>query len=183
MLRGLQGKQPGCGRDVYIADSAEIIGDVIIGDDSSVWFGSVVRGDISPVRIGERTNIQDRCIIHVAGNTQTPMVIGSDVTIGHGAIVHACIVNDRVLVGMGAILLDGAEIGSDSIVGAGSLVTKGSIFPSGSVIMGSPARIVRRAEEKDFDMIRHSCGHYLELRALYPDFRICGRDTPSEEST
>jgi carbonic anhydrase/acetyltransferase-like protein (isoleucine patch superfamily) len=182
MFRGIPGKQPDCGRDVYVADSAEIIGDVIIGDDSSVWFGSVVRGDISPVRIGERTNIQDRCVIHVAGNNQTPMVIGSDVTIGHGAIIHACIVNDRVLVGMGAIILDGAEIGSDSIVGAGSLVTKGSVFPSGSVIMGSPAKVIRKAEEKDFELIRHSCGHYLELRALYPDFRIRGRDDSEVES-
>ena len=174
MLRGVPGKQPNCGRDVYIADSAEIIGDVVIGDDSSVWFGSIVRGDISPVLIGARTNIQDRCVIHVAGNKLTPMKIGSDVTIGHGAIVHACIVSDRVLVGMGSIILDGAVIGSDSIVGAGSLVTKGSVFPSGSVIMGSPAKVVRKAEERDLEMIRHSCGHYLELRALYPDYRIGG---------
>jgi len=171
MLMEISGKKPCCGRNVYIADSAEVIGEVSIGDDSSVWFGAVIRGDISPIVIGSRTNIQDRSVIHVAGDSETPMIIGSDVSIGHGAIVHACIIEDCTLVGMGAIILDGARIGKDSIVGAGALVTKGSIFPPGSVIMGSPAKVVRAVDDRDLEMIRHACGHYLELRSLYPDFR------------
>ncbi len=172
MLMGISGKKPSCGRNVYIADSAEVIGEVSIGDDSSVWFGAVIRGDISPIKIGSRTNIQDRCVVHVAGDSETPMIIGNDVSIGHGAIVHACIIEDCTLVGMGAIILDGARIGKDSIVGAGALVTKGSIFSPGSVIMGSPAKVVRAVDDRDLEMIRHACDHYLELRKAYPDFMI-----------
>jgi carbonic anhydrase/acetyltransferase-like protein (isoleucine patch superfamily) len=174
MVIGISGKKPCCGRNVYISDSAEVIGEVSIGDDSSVWFGSVIRGDISPITIGSRTNIQDRCVIHVAGDRETPMIIGNEVSIGHGAIVHACIIEDCTLVGMGAIILDGARIGKDSIVGAGALITKGSIFPPGSVIMGSPAKVVRAANERDLEMIRHACDHYLELRSLYPGFHQKG---------
>ncbi len=131
---------------VYIAPGAQVIGDVTIGAESSVWFNAVVRGDSSSITIGERTNIQDLCVLHVdRGHSLT---IGDDVTVGHGAIVHGCTVGNRVLVGMGAIILNDAVIGDDCIIGAGALVTGGVTIPAGSLVLGSPAKVVRPVTEE-----------------------------------
>ncbi|WP_368357424.1 gamma carbonic anhydrase family protein [Ruminococcus sp. RTP21358st1_A5_RTP21358_211008] len=131
-----------------IAKQSVIIGDVTIGRDSCVLYYSVIRGDDAPIVIGEETNIQENCTVHVSRDL--PVHIGNNVTIGHNAVIHSCTIGDRTLIGMGAIILDGAKIGSDCIIGAGSLVTKNTIIPDGSLVMGSPAKIKRNLtwEEK-----------------------------------
>jgi gamma-carbonic anhydrase len=156
----LHGVRPTLGRDVFVADTAVVVGDVWLGDGASVWFGAVVRGDCYPIRIGARTNVQDNAVIHVTGG-EAKTSIGDDVTIGHGAIVHGCTVGDRCLVGMGSIVLDGALIGSDSLVAAGALVTPGTIVAARSVVMGRPARVARTATDEDLVRIHRGAGHYL----------------------
>ena len=131
----------------YVDMSAQVIGDVAIGQESSVWMNAVVRGDVHSIRIGRRTNIQDGTIVHVMRETH-PTVIHDEVTIGHGAIVHGCTILDRVLVGMGAILLNGVEIGSDTIVAAGTLLTEGTTIASRSLVMGSPGKVRAHADRR-----------------------------------
>lgn len=143
----------------FVAQTANLIGEVHIGQDSSVWFGAVLRGDVMPIRIGARTSIQDNSVVHATRNL-CPTVVGSDVTVGHGAILHGCTVEDRVLVGMGTIILDEARIPSDCIVGAGSLITTKKTFPPGSLIMGRPAKVVRPLTEEE-------TSHVLESAAVY----------------
>ena len=134
-------RRPQLGTGVFIAPSADVLGDVTLGDDSSVWYQAVLRGDINRILVGPRSNIQDGAVVHLADDF--PAVIGELVTIGHKAIVHACTIHDEVLVGMGAIILDGAEIGARSIIGAGTLVTGGTKIPPGSLVVGSPGRVRR----------------------------------------
>jgi len=129
------------GKGVYIANAAVVIGDVTLGDESSVWYHAVLRGDINRIVIGHHTNIQDNAVIHLADDYACRL--GNYVTVGHSAIVHACTVGDEVLVGMGAVILDGAVIGKQSIIGAGALVTQGSRIPAGSLVLGAPAKVVR----------------------------------------
>jgi len=140
-------QQPKLAPSVFVAPSADVIGAVSVGEHSSIWFQTVIRADINEIVVGRRTNIQDGCVLHVADDY--PVRIGDEVTCGHRAVIHACHIADRVLVGMGAIILDGAEIGSDSIVGAQTLVTKGAKFPPESLVLGSPGKVIRplRAEE------------------------------------
>lgn len=146
---------------VYIADGAHVSGDVTIGRDSSVWHGAVVRADIAQVTIGERTNVQDNAVIHVAH--AHPVTIGDDVTIGHGAIVHGCTIEDGALIGMGAIVLNGAVIGEGALVGAGSLVTEGHRVTPHTVAFGSPAREVRRMSDEEMRSQLESARLYVEL--------------------
>ena len=134
-------KRPTLGRDVYIAKGAVVIGDVTLGDHSSVWYHAVLRGDINRIVVGHHTNIQDNAVIHLAD--EYPCVIGNYVTVGHSAIVHACTVGDEVLVGMGATILDGAVIGEQSLIGANTLVTPETNVPPGSLVLGSPAKVIR----------------------------------------
>ncbi|GLC97767.1 MULTISPECIES: gamma carbonic anhydrase family protein [Cupriavidus] len=137
-----------CGHSpAFVADSAELIGRVHVGSDASVWFGVVVRGDNEPVTIGERSNIQENCVLHT--DPGFPLVIGSGVTVGHQATLHGCAIGDDSLIGIGAIVLNGAEIGRQCIVAAGSLVTTGKKFPDRTLIMGSPAKVVRKLNEHD----------------------------------
>src|ERR671925_1702709 len=143
MLRPFRSVLPTVHPSAFIDTSAQVIGDVHIGAESSVWMNVVIRGDVHYIRIGARTNIQDGTIVHVMRNTH-PTVIGDDVTIGHGAVVHGCTIEDRCLIGMGAILLNGCRIGTGSIVAAGSVLPEGMVVPPGSMVMGSPAK-VRRA--------------------------------------
>ena len=131
-------------RSVFIADGAKVIGNVIIKELSSVWFNAVIRGDSSTIEIGKRTNIQDNVVIHTSKNSK--VIIGDNVTIGHGAIVHGCSIGNNVLIGMGAIILDNAIIGDNCIIGAGSLITQNKIIPSGSVVFGNPYKIVRKID-------------------------------------
>ena len=134
-------KQPVLGTGVYIARTAVVLGDVTLGEHSSVWYNAVLRGDINRIVVGHHTNIQDLAVVHLADDF--PCLIGNWVTVGHSAIVHACTVGDECLIGMGATILDGAEIGAQSIVGANALVTQGTKIPPGSLVLGSPAKVVR----------------------------------------
>jgi len=166
MLLPYKGKRPKLHETVYVEASARIIGDVIIGAYTSVWFNAVVRGDVNYIRIGERTNVQDNSVLHVTKDVY-PLIIGSDVTIGHNAVLHGCIVKDRCLIGMGSIILDDAEIGEDTIVGAGALVTEGTKVPPGSLILGAPARVVRKLSGEEVERILTAAKNYLEYTQNY----------------
>jgi gamma-carbonic anhydrase len=135
------GKQPALGKGVYIARGAVVLGDVTLGSHASVWYNAVLRGDINRISVGHHTNIQDNAVVHLADDW--PCLVGSYVTVGHGAIVHACTVEDEALIGMGATILDGARVGAGSLVGARALVTQGMEIPPGSLVLGSPAKIIR----------------------------------------
>lgn len=153
------------GKTVFIAKSADVIGKVKLGNFISVWFNTVIRGDVDTITIGDRTNIQDGTVVHVAPGH--PTVIGEGVSIGHNAIIHGCEIGDNVLVGMGAIVLNGAKIGDNSIVGAGSLVTQGKVFPPNSLIMGSPAKKVRDLSPEEVQSIRDNAEEYLDTMKGY----------------
>jgi len=149
----------------WIAPSADIIGDVVIGEDSSVWFQCVIRSDVNKVRIGKRTNIQDLSMIHTDAHTST--TIGDNVTVGHKVMLHGCTIEDNCLIGMSATILDDAVIGEGSIVGANSLVTSGKKFPPRSLIMGSPAKVVKQlTEEDEAGLVKHA-GHYVDYKNDY----------------
>ena len=140
-------RQPKLGKNVFIAKTAVVIGDVTLGAHSSVWYGVVLRGDINRIVVGHHTNIQDNAVLHLADDF--PCILGNWVTVGHGAIVHACTVGDEVLVGMGAVILDGAVIGKQSIIGAKALVTGGTKIPPGSLVLGAPAKVVRKLSKEE----------------------------------
>jgi carbonic anhydrase/acetyltransferase-like protein (isoleucine patch superfamily) len=153
------------GKTVFIAKSADVVGKVKLGNFISVWFNTVIRGDLETITIGDRTNIQDGTVVHVAPGQ--PTVIGEGVSIGHNAIIHGCKIGDNVLIGMGAIVLNGAKIGDNSIVGAGSLVTQGKVFPPNSLIMGSPAKKVRDLSPEEIQSIRDNADEYLDTMKGY----------------
>lgn len=161
---------PEIGADVYLAPTAQIIGDVKIGRGSSVWFNAVLRGDVGPIRIGEETNIQDGSIVH--GTFKKAFAtIGNRVTIGHAVVLHGCVVEDLALIGMGSIVMDGAIIPTRSIVGAGSLVTEGARFESGWLIMGRPAKAVRPLKDTELAFLDQSANNYLRYKTWYPSDR------------
>jgi gamma-carbonic anhydrase len=170
---------PQIAADVFIAPGAWVIGDVVIGERSSIWFNTIVRGDVHFIRIGSETCIQDNSTLHVTA-PRFPMHIGNRVVIGHKAIIHGCTVEDECMIGMGAIILDGAKIGRGSVIAAGSLIPPGFEVPPESVVMGSPAKIKRKTEEADREMILRSWSHYVELAGEYfragavPDGEIKG---------
>lgn len=166
MLRAYRGVTPTVAPGAFVDASAQVIGDVVVGEESSVWMNVVVRGDVNHIRVGARTNIQDGTIVHVMRDTH-PTVIGDEVTIGHSATVHGCTIEDRVLVGMGAIILNGARIGSDSIVAAGALVVEGAQFPTGSLVMGSPAKVRRPLTGEERASIRDYAARYVNYRLDY----------------
>lgn len=150
---------------VYISEGAYVIGDVSVAAQANIWFNTVIRGDVHPVFIGEYTNIQDNCTVHVMHDH--PTVIGSYVTVGHGAIIHGCEVGDNCLIGMGAILLSYSKIGKNCIVAAGSLIPERKEIPPNSLVMGSPGKIVRQLTEEDIQNIHASALHYAELAQIY----------------
>jgi gamma-carbonic anhydrase len=156
----LRGVRPTLGRDVFVAESAVVVGEVSLGDQTSIWFGAVVRGDCFPIGIGARTNVQDGAVVHVLGG-QFETTIGDEVTIGHAAVVHGCTIGHRCLIGVGSIVLDGAVIGDDSLVAAGSLVAPGTRVPAESVVMGRPARVIRATSEEERRRIRESAANYI----------------------
>lgn len=166
MLRPYKGLLPRVHPTAYVDDSAQVIGDVEIGEESSLWMNVVVRGDVHWIRIGRRSNVQDGTIVHVMRDTH-PTTIGDDVTIGHGAIVHGCTIHDRVLVGMGAILLNGADIGSDSIVAAGTLLPEGMVVPPRSLVMGSPGKVRRPLTDDEVASVRWYADNYVRYRLDY----------------
>ncbi|MBE5901722.1 MAG: gamma carbonic anhydrase family protein [Lachnospiraceae bacterium] len=151
--------------NVFIADGAKIIGDVTIGEEASVWFNAVIRGDEYPITIGKRSNVQDGAVLHVGGGFSC--TIGDDVSIGHGAIVHGCEVGDGTLIGMGATILNGAKIGKYCIIGAGALVTEGKEIPDHSVVMGVPGKVVRQMTEADIEGRRKNVQIYVDSAKKY----------------
>jgi carbonic anhydrase/acetyltransferase-like protein (isoleucine patch superfamily) len=166
MLRTFRGIQPTVDPTAYVDVSAQVIGDVHIGPESSVWMNVVIRGDMNAIGIGARTNVQDGCVLH--GQTGThPVSVGDEVTIGHGAIVHGCTIEDRCLIGMGAILLNGVRVGSESIVAAGSLLPEGFQVPPRSLVMGSPAKVRRTLLDAEVESIRRYAGNYVAYRLDY----------------
>ena len=166
MLRSYRGKSPSVAASVFIDASAQVIGNVEIGPESSVWMNAVIRGDVHSVRIGARTNLQDGTIVHVMNDTH-PTTIGDDVTIGHGAIIHGCALGDRILVGMGAILLNGVVVGDDSIVAAGTLLTEGTRVPPRSLVMGNPGRVKRGLTDAETASILQYAERYVGYRLDY----------------
>ncbi len=160
------GKTPRLGPSVFLADGSVVTGDVEIGEDSSLWFGTVVRGDVNRVRIGARTNLQDLTVVHVTAGTH-PTLVGDDVTVGHRAVLHGCTVNDRCLIGIGAIVMDGAVVGPDAMVGAGALVPPGMVVPPGKLVVGSPARVKRDLPPEELAALRASAARYVGYAAKY----------------
>ena len=166
MLRPYKGTLPEVHPSAYIDQSAQIIGDVRIDEESSVWMNAVVRGDVHRIRIGRRSNIQDGTIVHVMNGTH-PTTIGDDVTIGHGAVIHGCRLRDRILVGMGAILLNGVDVGEDTIVAAGTLLTENAAIPPRSLVMGSPGKVRRPLSDEEVASILRYAERYVGYRVDY----------------
>lgn len=166
MLRPYRGRLPKVHPTAYVDASAQIVGDVEIGAESSIWLNVVVRGDVHYIRIGARTNVQDGTVVHVMNDTH-PTHIGDDVTIGHAAIVHGCTIGPRVLVGMGAILLNGVVVGEDSIVAAGTLIPEGTVVPPRSLVMGSPGRVRRGLTEAEVAEVLEYAANYVRYKRDY----------------
>ena len=155
----LQGDAPRIDDSAWVADSAQVMGNVTLAADASIWFGAVVRGDTETIRVGQRTNIQDLSVLHA--DVGMPLSIGDDVTVGHQVMLHGCTIGDGSLIGIGAIVLNGAKIGKGCLVGAGSLVTEGKEFPDGSMIMGTPAKVVRQLTPEQLQGLLQSAQHYV----------------------
>jgi carbonic anhydrase/acetyltransferase-like protein (isoleucine patch superfamily) len=166
MIRGFGGKRPSIDPTAFIAETATVVGDVVIGARSSVWFGGVIRGDVFHVRIGDETSIQDNTVIHVT-HDRYATTVGDRVTVGHGVVLHGCAVRDLCIVGMGAIILDQAEVGERCIVGAGAVVTPGTRIPPGHLAVGAPARVKRALTDDELEWLESSAAHYVELTRRY----------------
>jgi carbonic anhydrase/acetyltransferase-like protein (isoleucine patch superfamily) len=159
------GKRPRIGKDVFIAETARVVGDVEIGDHSSIWFGSILRGDINRVVVGHHTNIQDNSVCHVAD--EHACIVGNYVTAGHGTILHGCTVSDEVLIGMGAVLMNGVVIGEQCIIGAAALLTEGLLVPPGSLVYGTPAQVVSKLGPAERAKIKGWAEKYCRVAATY----------------
>jgi gamma-carbonic anhydrase len=166
MLRTYRGVAPSVHPSAYVDESAQVVGDVEIGEESSVWMQVVMRGDVHRIRLGRRSNVQDGTIVHVMRGTHAT-TIGEEVTIGHGVIVHGCTVADRCLIGMGAILLNGVDVGTDSIVAAGALLVEGTVVPPRSLVMGSPGKVRRALTDAEVASIRDYAARYVGYRLDY----------------
>ena len=165
MIYQFEDHEPSLPEEYYVADSASVIGDVTLHNQASIWFGAVLRGDIEPIIIGERSNIQDNSVAHTSRSQ--PVILGDDVTVGHKVTLHGCTVGNNCLIGMGAILLDGCEIGDNCIIGAGSIIGMGKKIPAGSLAVGSPARVIRKLVEEDLINIRGFATRYVALQTRY----------------
>ena len=178
MILNYKNYKPEIGKNSFIAKSADVIGDVKMGENCSIWFGCVIRGDVHAIRIGDRVNIQDLSMVHVTHhkgkkrdfNDGNPTIIEDDVTIGHRVMLHGCNIKKASLIGMSATILDGAVISEESIVGAGSLVTKNKIFPPRSLIMGTPAKVVKKLSDEDIKELYKSANRYVEFKNEYFSF-------------
>ena len=166
MIRSFKGAKPVIDPGAYIDQSAQVIGDVVIGAESSVWMNVVIRGDVHHIRIGRRTNIQDLTMVHVMRDSH-PTTIGDEVTIGHSAVVHGATIENRVLVGMAAVLLNAVHVGADSIIAAGSLLTEGTRIPPRSLVMGRPGRVKRTLSDEEVAEIRWYADNYVQYRLDY----------------
>lgn len=161
----LDGVAPRLAGSAWVADSAQVIGNVVLGEGSSVWFGAVLRGDTETITLGAGSNIQDGSVLHA--DLGFPMTVGANVTVGHQVMLHGCTIGDESLIGIGATVLNGAKIGKNCLVGAGSLVTEGKEFPDGSMIIGSPARVVKSLTPEQIEGLRLSAHHYIENAERY----------------
>lgn len=166
MIKTYNNIEPKVHETVFITDDAIVIGDVEIGEDSSVWYGSIIRGDVNYIRIGARTNIQDGTIIHVSSKTHST-ILEDEITVGHRVTLHGCHVESGCLIGIGAILMDGVRVGRNSLVGAGSLLTPGTQIPPRSLVLGSPARVKRELTDDELAYLDRSWRNYVELKGLY----------------
>ena len=166
LIKSVRGFTPQYGKNCFFAENATVIGDVILGDEVSVWYQAVIRGDVNAIRIGNKVNIQDGVVIHATFET-APTHIGNNVSIGHNAIVHGCTIEDNVLIGMGAIVLDNVHIDDDVILGAGALVPPNKHLPSGYLYVGSPAKAVRKLSEDELAFLKRSASHYVNLKNEY----------------
>ena len=166
MILPYKGISPEVHQSAFIEESAKVIGDVHIGEQSGVWFNSIVRGDVNYIRIGKRTNVQDNCTLHVTKDVY-PLILGDDITVGHSVVLHGCTIRDRCLIGMGAIVMDNAEIGEDSIVGAGAVVSEGTKVPPGSLVVGVPGRVTRTLRPEDKERIKRSALNYIAYARDY----------------
>ena len=164
LVKPHHGVAPVIDPSVFVAEGAVVIGDVVIGPGSSIWYQTVLRGDVMHIRIGRNTNIQDACVLHVHQKTR-PCLVGDEVTVGHGVILHACTVKDCCLIGIGSTVLDEAVIGEESIVAAGSLVTPGTVIPPRTLAMGRPAKVTRDLGSADLAWIRESAANYARYAA------------------
>ncbi|MEO7539540.1 MAG: gamma carbonic anhydrase family protein [Pyrinomonadaceae bacterium] len=165
-IRSFNNVSPTIDPAAFIADTALVIGDVEVGEDASVWFGSVIRGDVNYIRIGARTNIQDATVIHVSSKTNST-ILEDEITVGHRVTLHGCYIESRCLIGIGAILLDGVRVGRNSIIAAGSLLTPSTIIPPNSMVMGSPARVKRQLTHDELAYLDKSWRNYVELKRHY----------------
>lgn len=159
MIYRFEDREPSLPEEYYVADSAEVIGDVILHNQSSIWFGAVLRGDIEPITVGARSNIQDNSVAHTSNGN--PVILGDDVTVGHAVTLHGCTVGNNCLIGMGSILLDGCEIGDNCIIGAGSIVGLNRVIPAGSLALGTPAKVIRKLSEDDISDVRKYAERYI----------------------
>jgi carbonic anhydrase/acetyltransferase-like protein (isoleucine patch superfamily) len=161
----LDGVQPQVAATAWVADSAQVMGNVHLAEGASVWFGTVIRGDTETISVGRDSNIQDASVMHA--DHGFPLVVGERVTVGHQVMLHGCTIGDESLIGIGAVVLNGARIGKNCLVGAGSLVTEGKEFPDGSMIMGTPAKVVRQLTPEQIEGLRRSARHYVDNAARY----------------
>jgi gamma-carbonic anhydrase len=174
VIESYLGVHPTYDKTNFVADSAVLIGDVRLGRNASIWYNATVRGDVNWIRIGEASNVQDNAVVHVTHDT-APTLIGNHVTIGHSAVVHGCTIEDSVLIGIGAIVLDHAVIGTGSLVGAGALVTGGTEIPPRSLVVGSPARVARQLTEDEVRGVHQNALNYVRYRAI-----VLGEETPAQ---
>ncbi|MBL8202553.1 MAG: gamma carbonic anhydrase family protein [Chromatiales bacterium] len=165
MIHSLDGLTPTLGRDVYVAPGATVVGDVHLGDEVSIWFGAVLRGDVERLTIGRRSNVQDNSVLH--SDPGSPLIVGERVTVGHGCILHGCRIDDGALIGMGSTILNDAHIGRNCLVGANALVTEGKQFPDGMLIVGAPARAIRSLTPEELARMADSPGRYVERGKAY----------------
>ena len=168
MIRPFRGIIPRIAPSAYIDPSAQVVGDIEIGERSSVWLNVSMRGDVNYIRIGNETSIQDNTVLHVERDTY-PLSIGNRVTVGHSAVLHGCIIEDRVLIGIGAIVLNGARIGEGSVIAAGALVTERTRIPPHSLVMGSPAKVKREVTPEERIRFDTNCDNYIEMTAIYKE--------------
>lgn len=168
MIRSFADKTPQIGKGAFVADTALVLGDVHLGEHASIWYGTVVRGDVNYVRIGRSTNIQDSCVVHVSSRSH-PTIIGDFVTVGHASVIHGCTIADNCLVGVGSIVLDGAEVGEGCIIAAGSLVPPGKRIEAKTLVVGSPAQVKRPVLPDELEQIRKTARGYVELSRKHID--------------
>lgn len=166
MIKKFRGKYPLIPKSCYYSESVDIIGDVELGEEVNIWFGTVIRGDMNYIKVGDRTNIQDNCTIHVTTDI-APTIIGSGVTIGHNAIIHGCTIEDNCLIGMGSIIMDEAIIGEGSLIGSGSVIPPNLIIPPRSLVIGLPAKVVRKVSSHESEEIKKRSQQYIDLANEY----------------